>query len=134
GEPMMPRGVRISDSEWDVMEPIWAAGACTAADVIRQLRATHDWNHSTIRTLLARLVEKGALAYDVDGSRYIYRAAVSRERCVRQEGRSFLDKVFGGDVGALLAHFVADASLGPDQIQQLHQLLAQKKPPREKQK
>lgn len=128
----MPRMVQISDSEWDVMEPIWQAGACTAADVIRQLRETHDWNHSTIRTLLARLVEKGALAYDVDGSRYIYRAAVSRERCVRQEGRSFLEKVFGGDVGALVAHFVADASLSPDQLEQLQQLLAQKKPPREK--
>jgi len=130
----MPRTVQISDSEWDVMEPVWQAGACTAADVIKQLRSTHDWNHSTIRTLLARLVEKGALAYDVDGSRYIYRAAVTRERCVRREGRSFVDKVFGGDVSALLAHFVADASLDPDQIEQLHQLLAQKKKPREKRK
>ena len=130
----MPRQVQISDSEWDVMDPIWQAGACTAADVIKQLRATHDWNHSTIRTLLARLVEKGALAYDVDGSRYIYRAAVSRERCVRQEGHSFLEKVFGGDVGALLAHFVADASLDQDQIERLHELLAHKQKPREKRK
>jgi BlaI family penicillinase repressor len=129
----MPRAVQISDAEWDVMEPIWQAGACTAADVIRHLRATHEWNHSTIRTLLARLVEKGALTYDVDGSRYIYRAAVSRERCVRQEGRSFLDKVFGGDVQALLAHFVADAALDTGQLEQLQQLLAQKKPPVEKQ-
>jgi BlaI family transcriptional regulator, penicillinase repressor len=128
----MARELQISDSEWDVMEPIWAVGACTAADVIRELRATHDWNHSTIRTLLARLVEKGALAYDVDGSRYIYRAVVSRQRCVRQEGRSFLEKAFGGDVTALVAHFVAEASLEPGQIQQLRQLLAQKKNPREK--
>ena len=128
----MARGLRISDSEWDVMEPIWEAGACTAADVIRELRATHDWNHSTIRTLLARLVEKGALSYDVDGARYIYRAAVSRQRCVRHEGRSFLEKAFGGDVAALVAHFVADASLDRDQIDELRQLLAQKKSPREK--
>jgi BlaI family penicillinase repressor len=114
------------------MEPIWAAGACTAADVIKALRATHGWNHSTIRTLLARLVEKGALAYDVDGPRYIYRAAVSRDQCVRQEGRSFLEKAFGGDVAALLAHFVSEASLDPKQIDQLRQLLAQKKNPRGK--
>jgi BlaI family transcriptional regulator, penicillinase repressor len=128
----MASGLKISDSEWDVMEPIWAAGSCTAADVIKQLRATHDWNHSTIRTLLARLVEKGALAYDVDGSRYIYRAIVSRQKCVRQEARSFLEKAFGGDVAALVAHFVSDASLDREQIEQLHQLLAQKKNPREK--
>src|SRR6266446_11520 len=128
----MARGLQISDAEWAVMEPIWSAGACTAAEIIKALRATHDWNHSTIRTLLARLVEKGALAYDVDGSRYIYRAAVSRQRCVRQEGRSFLEKAFGGDVAALLAHFVADASLDREQIEQLRQLLAHKKNPREK--
>jgi len=124
--------MQISDAEWDVMETIWDAGAGTAADVIRSLRETHDWNHSTIRTLLARLVEKGALAYDVAGARYVYRPAVSRERCVRQKGRSFVEQVFGGNVGALLLHFVADASLDRDQIEQLREQLAQKKPPREK--
>jgi BlaI family transcriptional regulator, penicillinase repressor len=134
GEFVMARGLQISDSEWDVMEPIWATGACTAADVIKQLRGTHDWNHSTIRTLLARLVEKGALEYDVDGSRYIYRAAVSRQQCVRQEGRSFLEKAFAGDVAALLAHFVAEASLDRAQIEQLRRSLAQKRNPREKRK
>jgi BlaI family penicillinase repressor len=128
----MAGGLRISDAEWDVMEPIWEAGACTAADVIRRLRATHDWNHSTIRTLLARLVEKGALAYDVDGPRYIYRAAVSRQQCVRAEGRSFLAKAFGGDVAALVAHFVAESPLDRKQIQQLRRVLARKNGPTEK--
>ncbi|HEV7224063.1 MAG TPA: BlaI/MecI/CopY family transcriptional regulator [Pirellulales bacterium] len=130
----MPRAMQISDSEWDVMEPIWETGPCTAAEVIKRLRATHDWNHSTIRTLLARLVEKGVLDYEVDGARYVYRAAVSRRRCVRQKGRSFLNKVFGGDVGALLAHFVENASLDRDQFEQLQQLLAQRRKPKEKRK
>ena len=129
---MTTRSLQISDAEWDVMEPIWAAGECTAAEVIKQLRATHDWNHSTIRTLLARLVEKGALAYDVDGSKYVYRAAVSRQKCVRQEGRSFLEKAFGGDVTALLTHFVEESSLDREQIEQLRQLLSQKTKAKEK--
>ena len=126
--------LHMSDAEWDVMEPIWASGACTAAEVIKALRESHDWNHSTIRTLLARLVEKGALDYDVDGSKYIYRAAVSRSQCVRVEGRSFLAKAFGGDVTALLAHFVADSPLSPEQIDQLRQLLDSKKKSKEKRK
>jgi BlaI family penicillinase repressor len=108
------------------MEVIWQADSWTAADVIKRLRATHDWNHSTIRTLLARLVEKGALDYEVDGPRYIYRAALSRKQCVRQEGRSFAEKVFRGDVGALLVHFVQDAPLDPDQIDELRRLLDDK--------
>lgn len=123
----MAKATPISDSEWDVMEPIWETGACTAADIIKRLRDTHDWNHSTIRTLLARLVEKGALEYEVDGPRYVYRPAVSRRQCVRQKGRSFLEKAFGGDVGALLVHFVTEGTLDHEQIERLHQLLAQKK-------
>lgn len=129
----MTRNLQISNSEWDVLERVWASGPCTAAEIISQLRKTHDWNHSTIRTLLARLVEKGALAYDVDGTRYIYRAAVSRERCVRQESQSFLEKAFGGDVAALLTHFVEESSMNQDQIEQLRQLLARKQNPKEKQ-
>ena len=69
---------------------------------------------------------------DAELFRYVYRPAVSREQCVRREGRSFLEKAFGGDVAALVAHFVAEASLDRKQIQQLRQLLAQKQNPREK--
>ena len=130
----MSRVVQISDSEWDVMEPIWDAGSCRASDVIGRLRATHDWNHSTIRTLLARLVEKGALTYEVDGSRYIYHAAVTREQCVRQKSQTFLQKAFSGDVGALVAHFVSEATLDQKQIEQLRQLLDQQKKPKDKRK
>ena len=106
------------------------------ARLVVDLEKADEWiakgaeQSETIRTLLARLVEKGALEYEVDGSRYIYRAAISREKCVRQEGRSFAEKVFNGDVGALLMHFVQDAALDPGQIEEIRDLLDQKKPRR----
>jgi len=124
--------MQISDAEWDVMEVVWNLGPCVAGDVIRRLRTTHDWNHSTIRTLLARLIEKKALSYDVDGSRYIYRAAISRDCCVQQKGRSFVEQVFAGDVNALLTHFVSATTLDTKQIDNLRRLLTEKKSEREK--
>ena len=128
----MAGSVQISEAEWDVMEAVWEAGSCTAAHAIKQLGATHEWNHRTVRTLLARLVEKGALEYEVDGPRYIYRAVVSRQECVRQESRSFVKKAFGGDLEALLVHFVTDAALDADEIDRLRKLLDQKEPRRRK--
>ncbi len=122
----MARSIQISDAEWDVMTVVWDGQPMTAGDVIAALAETRQWNHRTIRTLLSRLVEKGALQYDVDGTRYIYRSAVSRQQCVRHESRSFASKVFGGDVGALIAHFVEDTSLSPEEIDRLRQLLAAK--------
>ena len=123
----MAQEVRISDAEWDVMEAVWTRGQATAADVIDDLAEKRGWNHRTIRTLLARLVEKGALHYEVEGHRYLYRPAVTRQRCVRRESRSFLEKVFAGDVGSLLVHFVKEAEMTPQEVQQLKRLLDEKK-------
>src|SRR5262245_54060676 len=99
-------GVRISDAEWQVMQVVWERKAATAAEVIAALAAATEWRHRTIRTLLARLVDKGVLAAEADGNRYLYRPLVSRGKCVRAESQSFLKRVFGGDAGELLVHFV----------------------------
>lgn len=118
---------RISDAEWDVMQVIWGKPNVTASEVIDSLAETKGWNHRTIRTLLARLLEKGVLSYEVDGNRYVYRAAITRRQCVRKEGRSFVEKVFGGDVGALLVHFAKEASVRPEDLEALRAVLNQKR-------
>lgn len=118
--------MQISDAEWDVMRVIWNEEPRTAAEVIAALEETHDWNHRTIRTLLARLVEKQALSYDVDGTRYLYRSAVKEDDCIQRRGQSFVSKVFGGDVSALVAHFVQDNQLTDEEIAELSRLLEEK--------
>lgn len=119
----MPPEISISDAEWAVMEVLWNQKSATAADVVEQLATARSWNHRTIRTLLARLVEKKALIAAADGHRYIYTPAVTRERCVRQEGRSFLDKVFGGNINSLLMHFARESKLTAADLQKLKRML-----------
>ena len=119
--------VAISDAEWQVMQIIWRLGKATAADVIAKLAESKDWSHRTVRTLLGRLVEKGALEAADDGNRYLYRPLVSRQKCVRAEGRSFLKKVFAGDAAELLVHFAQDAHITPAQIDELKRLLDAKR-------
>ena len=117
----------ISDAEWRVMHVAWAAaGPVTAAEVIAAVTGGTGWNHRTVRTLLARLVEKGALASEPDpghGRRHLYAARVPRDRCVRAAGRGFLDRVFGGDAGALLAHFAEGSDLSDAEVARLRALL-----------
>jgi len=67
------------------------------------------------------------LKYEADGKRYIYRPAVSRQASVKGESRSFVQRVFGGEVGPMLAHFVEDAKLTPQQVQELRKLLDERK-------
>jgi BlaI family transcriptional regulator, penicillinase repressor len=117
---------RISDAEWDVMDVVWRLGTVTPAEVIDRVAETRGWNHRTVRTLLARLIEKGALRRERGERRAVYRAAVTRRRCVREAGRSFLNKIFAGDAASLLMHFARDAKIEPDDVDRLKRLLDEK--------
>ena len=118
--------MKISDAEWRVMRIVWQLQRATAGEVIEALAAETDWNHRTIRTLLRRLVEKGALQTQQEGNRYVYQPSVSQDRCVLEETRSFLDKVFDGDAAELLVHFVQNEEISSQQIAELKKLLDQK--------
>ena len=122
----MNKLVQISAAEWIVMEILWREGHATAADVIAALAESSNWNHRTIRTLLTRLVEKKVLEARTAGHRYVYRPLVSREKCVRLESRSFLEKVFAGDAAELLLHFARNSKITPAQFKRLRQLLDEK--------
>jgi BlaI family penicillinase repressor len=91
------------------------------------LKPSHrDWSPRTVKTLLGRLLAKGALAHEPRGKAYVYRAAVQREDCVRQETESFLDRVFGGAAAPLLAHFVKRGRLSAEDVASLKKLLDEK--------
>lgn len=124
----MPKLPKISDAEWIVMEVIWSSAPITASDIVDALGPQSGWTGATIKTMLNRLVKKGALKYEAEGKRYLYRPAVSRQASVKGESRSFLGRVFGGEVGPMLAHFVEDAKLTPEQIEELRKLLDTKEP------
>ena len=120
---------RISEAEWQVMDVLWRSGDSprAAGDIVDALAKTgSDWEPATIKTMLNRLVKKGALRFKTEGKRYLYTPAVTRQACVRSEGRSFLDRVFGGAAGPLIAHFVEDARLSKDEIAELRRLLDRK--------
>ena len=109
------------------MEVVWAEPApVTANEIVARLQRSSDWKDKTIKTMLNRLVNKGALGYEADGKRYLYKPRVARDECVRVESRSFLSRVFGGATGAALLHFVQEHDLSPDEIQQLRRVLARK--------
>jgi BlaI family penicillinase repressor len=117
---------KISDAEWKVMEVIWREAPVPADKIVEMLSPHTGWNPSTIKTMINRLIKKDALRYELDGKRYIYRPAVTRQACVKTEGRSFVRRVFGGDVAPMLAHFVEDAKLTPDELAELRKMLEKK--------
>lgn len=123
----MPKPPQISDAEWEVMQVLWESSPRTASEVVDALAAPMQWHPKTIKTLLARLVKKGVLRYREEGNRYIYRPAFERELYVAQESKSFLERVFGGATAPMLVHFVEQAELSDEDLDELRAVLARKK-------
>lgn len=125
----LPEPPRLSDAEWEVMNVVWGVAdpsvqePVTAQEVVATLAGTRDWSPQTIKTMLARLVKKGALVTEPDGKRYMYRAAVAREACQRLEGKNFVQRVLGGSPAGMLAYFVREGRLSRDEIEELRALL-----------
>jgi len=70
---------RISETEWEIMRIVWKRHPVTSADVIAQLQKEDaSWRAVTAKTLLNRLVRKGALCYEAIGRVYHYSATCLR--------------------------------------------------------
>ena len=120
---------QISDAEWEVMKAVWDGAPLTAGDVVARVAAEQAWKPRTIKTLLNRLVKKGAVAMEPEGRRYLYRARVARDAVVRRETRSFLSRVFDGAAAPAIVHFLEQARLTPEEIRQLRETLEREAKP-----
>ncbi|MCF7223353.1 BlaI/MecI/CopY family transcriptional regulator [Marilutibacter chinensis] len=115
--------MRISDAESVVMDVLWRRSPLAAEDVVEALGNRQQWQEPTIKTLLNRLLKKGAIAAEKDGRRYLYSPVLKREDWVQGESEGLLDRLFDGRVAPLVAHFSRQRRLSAKDIRELRALL-----------
>ena len=114
---------RISEGEQAVMEVLWADSPLTAAEVAERIPEERGWSERTVKTMLGRLLTKGALVHEEDGRRYLYRPAVKRADYAMRETRKLVDRLFGGRAAPLVAQLAANEGLTQQDIAELQALL-----------
>lgn len=118
---------RISDAEHAVMEVLWQRTPQTAADIAQALDDTRNWSLQTVKTLLSRLANKGAVAYRQDGRRYLYSPILVREDYVGDESRRLVDRLFGGRAAPLIAHLAEYEQLTAEDLAEIERLIGELK-------
>jgi len=113
----------ISDAESTVMEVLWQRSPLGADEVVAALSGEQAWQEATIKTLLNRLLKKGAISAEAEGRRYRYSPVLTREAWLTQTSRGLLDRLFGGRVAPLVAHFGEQKALTRKDIAELRALL-----------
>ncbi len=113
---------QISEAEAVVMDVLWRSHPLGADEVVAAL-AERDWAEPTIKTLLNRLLTKGAISASRDGRRYLYSPVLQRQAWVAEQSSGMLDKLFDGRVAPLVAHFSQRGALSPQDITELKALI-----------
>ena len=113
----------ITEAESAVMEVLWARSPLAAEDVYGALAGSRDWQESTVKTLLNRLLNKGAIEATREGRRYLYSPVLAREAWVAQQSEGLLQRLFDGRVAPLVAHFSQRGRLSEADVVELRRLL-----------
>ena len=120
---MKELAAKISGSELEVMEVLWGAGVPLPISAVRsELEEQRGWDGSTVKTLLRRLCEKGAVEAEKREVFY-YRPVISQEDYQRWSTRSLIDRVYKGSAGAQVASRVKGKQLTEDDLRELRSIL-----------
>ncbi len=114
----------ITDSELEIMQVLWKNGKCTLAEIITELDKVKKRNKNTVKTLLYRLVDKGAVKSKKNNGQYFdYIAVITEKKYLSRANTSFLQKLYKGNVEKLLLNFVEDKTVSKEELQKLIDIL-----------
>jgi BlaI family transcriptional regulator, penicillinase repressor len=117
--------MQISSAETVLMQALWERSPQSADELIRALGPEQGWHESTVKTLITRLLQKGAIDAAKEGRRSLYSPVLSRDSWVAAQSASLLDRVFGGRVAPLVAHFAEQRKLTRKDLAELKRLIAE---------
>ena len=115
---------QITEAEYEVMKIVWKYAPINTNEITEKLLATSSWSAKTIQTLIKRLVNKGALAYEKNSRVFVYTPLVKESEYISQESNSFLNRYYDGDITAMLSAYIENDKLSETEIDTLRSLLS----------
>ena len=120
--------MKISTAESVVMQALWRRAPLAAEDIAGEVAGPQGWTEATVKTLINRLLKKGAVAAEKDGRRYLYRPKLARDAYVAAESQGLVNRLFDGRVAPLVSHFSQGGKLTAEDIAELKKLIEDMEP------
>jgi len=116
----MPYGETITDAELDIMNVLWENGASTSPAIFEALKNGRSKNRGTLKTLLARLVQKGAVRCEkINARNYLYIPIVTKDEYINQNRKRLIDRVFNGSVQESLLNFIKEENVTREDLEKI---------------
>jgi len=113
---------KITDSELEVMKLLWCAKDALPVTAIReQLQESKGWEPATIKTLISRLVSKGAV-HQEKRNVYYYSPAITEKEYSSWAAKDLVTRIFNGKASDLIASLVNSDGLSQEDIAELREM------------
>ncbi|MGO0155494.1 CopY/TcrY family copper transport repressor [Leuconostoc mesenteroides] len=116
----------LTTSEWEIMRVIWTLGEATTNQIIHIMHNQKDWQPSTVKTLINRILKKDLLRTDGATRNRLYIPTVGEHEMMTQSLRATIDDMCAMCIGNTLVNVLADIALSQSDIVKLQSLLEQK--------
>ena len=115
---------RLGDLQLAIMRELWRRGEASVTDVHAALAGERGLAPTTIATMLRKLEEKGAVTHRAEGRKFIYRPAVSEAAVRRTMVGELTERLFRGEVTALVSHLLAEHEVDAEELERLKSVIA----------
>ena len=122
-EDMVKQEIRVTNSEWYVMDCLWENSPRSLMQLVPILKERIGWSKSTCATMVRRMTEKGLIGYEERGKAKFFFPKVEKEDVVVQETRDFIKRIYDGSVGMMMSALVRQNDLSKEDIQELQEIL-----------
>lgn len=116
--------MKLSDAEWTVMTVLWRKSPASAREVLEAVEGETKWAYTTVKSLLARLIEKGAVRAWKRANTSLFEPLVSRDAARKSAVRSLVERAFDGAFGSLVQHMIKTERLSEAERRRLAEMLA----------
>ena len=117
--------MNVTLAESRIMDALWERNPRTTEEIIAEVAPAQDWGEATVKTLINRLLKKGAIKSQRIEGKTRYTPLLQRADYVQSESQDLLDRLFGGQLAPLVAHFARHRSLKPEELKRLKRLIAE---------
>jgi len=120
----MENKYNITDAELEIMKELWENKQLSLNELTEKLNKKEPRNKNTIKTLLYRLIEKSAVkSINKNQKENEFKANISKEKYLKKENQSFLNKLYNGNTSNMLLNFVENKEISKEELKKLIEMI-----------
>ena len=123
----MNKSHHLGELQYAIMRVLWEREEASVAQVWEELPEPHQRALTTIATMLSKMEKKGVVEHRAEGRQFIYKPSVSEPDVHRTMVADLTDRLFQGDVTALVAHLISEQEIDKTELDRLQKLIRSRK-------